>query len=88
MGYEITVGLFFGGLFILTQRIVERRRAAFRAFVYFLIFLLFLRGNLVKENLIGLGIAAIASYLYWLLIGRYNEVLDDEETIKVFGMDD
>lgn len=88
MGYEITIGFFFGVLLIMNQRIVERHRATFRRFIYFLVFLLFMGGQPIRANLFGLGIAIVVSYLFWLLIGRYNPVLNDEEVIKVYGIDD
>jgi hypothetical protein len=45
------------------------------------------RGSLVREIVIGLVLALVISYLFWLLVGRYNPVHSSDE-IRVLGMDD
>jgi len=88
-GYIAIVAAVYTGLLIVSQRIVARHQGSFRNFLIFTVILLFLRMNRFQENIIGLLIAAVIGYLFWLLIGRYNKVgNDDEAGIKVFGLDD
>lgn len=88
-GYIALVAFIFSLLLIVSQRVVARHQGKFRGFVIFTVILLFLRMNRFQENLIGVGIAIVVSYLFWLLIGRYNRMGNqDEENIKVFGLDD
>lgn len=88
-GYIALVAFVFSLLLIVSQRIVTRHQKGFRGFIIFMVILLFLRMNRVQENIIGLLIALVVSYLFWLLIGRYNKVGNaDDEGIKVFGLDD
>ena len=47
-----------------------------------------LRYHLRVEHGIGVGIALVVSFLFWLLLGRYNPVHSADDTIKVYGMND
>lgn len=85
--YIFLIGISFGTLLIIAQRVVPQRRRMTRWFIAGLGLILMLRGNLVTENLIGFGMALFISFLFWLLIGRYNPV-GDADTIKVYGMND
>lgn len=88
-GYIAIVATVYTILLIVSQRIVARHQGMFRGFLIFTVILLFLRLNRVQENIIGLVIALVISYLFWVLIGRYNKVGNaDEEGIKVYGLDD
>jgi hypothetical protein len=88
-GYVLTVAVSIGLLFILSQRVVQRHQKAMRRFTYFVMLLLLYRQNFVWENLTGFAVGSGIAFLFWLLIGRYNKVGDDdEESIKVYGMDD
>ncbi|MCA9905356.1 MAG: hypothetical protein KC547_15985 [Anaerolineae bacterium] len=44
--------------------------------------------NAGGEALLALVLALIVSFVFWLMIGRYNRVKSADETIKVLGMDD
>ncbi|MCL4250190.1 MAG: hypothetical protein KJ065_18725 [Anaerolineae bacterium] len=44
--------------------------------------------NAGGEALLALVLALILSFMFWLLIGRYNRVKSADETIKVLGLDD
>jgi predicted membrane protein len=88
-GYMLAVALSFGLLLILSQRVVQRHRRTFRFFIIAAAILLMIRYEFHLENIIGYVVALFLSFLFWLLIGRYNEVGDDDETgIKVYGLDD
>jgi xanthine/uracil permease len=87
--YVALIASLYGGLLIVSQRIVARHQRKFRNFLFFTVILLFIRMNRVQENIIGLLIALAIGYLFWLLIGRYNKVGNaDEAGIKVYGLDD
>lgn len=86
--YIFLVGFTFGVMLILTQRITNpRQKRLFRGFVVTMAIILMIRYQLQIENLVGYFIAIIISYLFWLLIGRYNPVGNHEE-IKVYGLND
>jgi len=86
-GYVALVAVSFGFLLILGQRIVPRHRKAMRRFTIGLGILLMIRYDLQFENLVGYLFALIISFLFWLLIGRYNAVSDDSG-IKVYRLND
>jgi len=87
-GYALVVATTFSILFILSQRIVRGYKRGFRMFIAFLaIFLFLMQADLIRETLFAYAIALLLSFLFWLLIGRYNPV-GEEDTIKVYGMDD
>lgn len=88
-GYLLSVTLVFTFLLIFSQRIVQRHQRAFRGFVVTMAILLMIRYEFQTENLIAYGISLVISFLFWVLIGRYNKVGNaDEEGIKVYGLDD
>jgi predicted PurR-regulated permease PerM len=88
-GYTALIAFIFSLLLIVSQRVVARHQGKFRSFIFFTVILLFLRMNRFQENLIGIAIALAVSYLFWLLIGRYNKMGNpDAENIKVYGLDD
>lgn len=81
----------FSVLWILAQRISTRHQRMFRVFiVLFAIAWMSMRLNLFFwEMILGITASLMMSFLFWLLIGRYNPVGNkDEEGIKVYGLDD
>lgn len=60
-------------------------------FLLFVILLLFRHNAFLKdfhgETALGIGIGFVVSFLFWLLIGRYNPV-GSSDAIQVIGMDD
>lgn len=87
-GYLLTIASLFTLLGLIAQRMVERHQKGFRRFIYVLAVLALIRGNLMSETLIGFAIAFVINFLFWFLIGRYNKVPNDDEIIKVYGMND
>lgn len=86
--YILLIAITFSLLLIIAQRMIERRRRLMRGFIVSMAILLMIRYELHLENVIGYMIALIMSYLFWLLIGRYNPVGEGDDAIKVFGLDD
>jgi hypothetical protein len=87
-GYIILIAILFGFLLIWAQRIEEKTRRTVRRFIALLAFILWVwRWHLRTEHVLGLVLALFVSFLFWLLIGRYNPVGNSDE-IKVFGMND
>jgi Ca2+/Na+ antiporter len=86
-GYLLVVGIAFGLLLILSQRIVPRHKRMFRGFLVFMAIFLMIRYEYQLETLLGYVFAIFLSFLFWLLIGRYNPVNDKDE-IKVYGLND
>ena len=85
------VFIVFSVLWILAQRISTRHQRVFRIFIIlFAIAWMSMRLNLFFwELILGISASLVMSFLFWLLIGRYNPVGNrDEEGIKVFGLDD
>ena len=88
--FFLLTGLFLF-LLILFQRIDYRKR---RIVLLTLIPVYILTYNYVnyrgvhREALLALAVAALVSFLFWLLIGRYNRVKSADETIQVLGLDD
>lgn len=88
-GYVTLVTIVFSILLILAQRIAKRHQRMFYGFVVSMSILLMIRYEQQFENIIGYIIALFVSFIFWLLIGRYNPVGDeDNESIKVYGLDD
>jgi amino acid permease len=89
-GSLILLTLSFTLIFILIQRSEASRRRVVM-FCMFLVILLIVwyvnQVNLQGEALLGFIIGAILSFLFWLLIGRYNPVGSSDD-IHVLGMDD
>ena len=78
-------------LLIMIQR-TEAKRRRLAIFMVALALLLirhnaFLKGDLHEETLLAVVIGFALSFLFWLLIGRYNPVKSDEP-VKIMGMDD
>jgi flagellar biosynthesis protein FliR len=86
-GYLLLVGISFGILLILSQRIVPRHKRMFRGFIVTMAIFLMIRYEYHLETLLGYVLAIFLSFLFWLLIGRYNPVNDKDE-IKVYGLND
>lgn len=86
-GYFFTIVTTFTVLSLFIQRMAEGRKRGFRWFTIFIFLLLLVRGNLFAENVLGFLTGNLVGFLFWLLIGRYNPVGNDEE-IKVYGLDD
>ncbi|MGB7337640.1 MAG: hypothetical protein WBC91_02025 [Phototrophicaceae bacterium] len=81
----------FSFLWILAQRISARHQRMFRIFIIiFAIGWMSMRLNLFFwEMIFGVIASLVMSFLFWLLIGRYNPVGNEDETaIKVYGLDD
>lgn len=81
----------FSILWIMGQRIARRHQRTFRiVIILFAASWFWLRATLYfREMVIGVIASLILSFLFWLLIGRYNPAGDkDEEAIKVYGLDD
>lgn len=88
-GYISIVTIFFTFLLIVSQRIVVRHKKNFRGFIVFLGILLMIRYEFQFDTLVAYGIALFLGFLFWLLIGRYNQVNnEDVDGIKVYGLDD
>ena len=81
----------FGIMLLLIQRSEAKRRLL-------VVFVMLLPAELIRrfaiirgvgsEALVGLIIALVLNFLFWLLIGRYNPVRKSDEEIRVIGMDD
>ncbi|MEM9952018.1 MAG: hypothetical protein AAF846_10480 [Chloroflexota bacterium] len=81
----------FSLLWIISQRMSRRHQGTFRIFiVIFAIGWASMRFSLFPwEMVLGILSSLIFSFLFWLLIGRYNPVGNEDETgIKVYGLDD
>ena len=78
-------------LFILIQRTDPKRRRLSIAFVILCLFIIrhntVMKRDLHEETLFAFILGVLASGLFWLLIGRYNPV-DNNDEIQVMGMDD
>lgn len=89
-GYLLLLALVFGFLFILYQRTEARKRRI--TLLLNLLVLVVVGVNSVARERIGemaggLLLALFVSWLFWLVIGRYNPVGSSDE-IQVIGMDD
>lgn len=83
--------LTFSFLWIIAQRIAKRHQRIFRIFiVLFAMGWLWMRLRLFFwEMVLGIVLSLLVSFIFRLLIGRYNPVGNaDEEHIKVYGLDD
>ena len=90
IGSLILLSLSFAVIFILLQR-SEAKRRRIVIFCMFLVILLIVwyagMTNLQREALFGFIMGLIFSFLFWVLIGRYNPV-GSSDNIHVLGMDD
>ncbi len=88
--FFLLLGLFLF-LMILFQRIDYKKR---RIVLLTLIPVYIFTWNYIQfrgvqgEAVLAFAIAALASFLFWLLIGRYNRVKSADDTIQVLGLDD
>lgn len=100
VGRETEITMDTGSLVLLTLSftilfiIVQRAEASRKRIVRFIVFLLVLfiawyahMTELQSEAVFGFVIGAVLSFLFWLLIGRYNPVGSSDD-IRVLGMDD
>ena len=90
IGSLILLALSFSVLFIMVQRAEAKRKRIVRITVILLILFMIWYANttnLQSEALVGFIIALIISFLFWLLVGRYNPV-GSSDAIRVLGMDD
>jgi Ca2+/Na+ antiporter len=84
----LLIGVTFGLLLILSQRVITKRKRMFRGFIVtWWLFFLLCRTDGQAESFLGFIMAVFISFVYWLLIGRYNPVNDKDE-IKVYGLND
>lgn len=79
-----------GLLFLIIQRAEPKKRLI--VFLTFSILFALIRDwvmsrDAVKEGWVGLILAILLNFLFWVLIGRYNPVRSSDE-IKVLGLDD
>lgn len=86
-GYVTLVGISFGLLLILSQRVVPGRKRLFRGFIVTMALFLMIRYQYQWETLLGYVFALFLSFLFWILIGRYNPVAEKSD-IVVYGLND
>jgi hypothetical protein len=90
-GYFFNVFIVFSILWIVGQRVAVRHRRGFRiAVILFAALWLWWRFQLFPWEMVwALMASLLVSFVFWLLIGRYNPVgNEDDEKIKVYGLDD
>jgi len=90
IGSLILLALSFTVLFIMIQRAEAKRKRIVRIMVILLILLIVWYANMTRlqsEALVGFMIAVVVSFLFWVLVGRYNPVGSSDD-IHVLGMDD
>ncbi len=89
-GIVLLLILSFGTILLVIQRTEARRRRVVMGIMFLVLLVL---GWLINirvawgEAVIGLVIAAILNFLFYVLIGRYNPVGSSDD-IRVLGMDD
>jgi uncharacterized membrane protein HdeD (DUF308 family) len=93
MDWGLFLLLLFGFLvvFMLLQRTDPKRR--FWVIVFAVLVLELARRfvwfrNVHTEGWVALIAAAVVSFVFWLIIGRYNPPKSTDESIKVYGLDD
>jgi hypothetical protein len=89
-GSLILLTLSFTVLFIMVQRAEAKRKRIVRITAILLVLFIVWYANMTSlqsEALVGFIISVIFSFLFWLLIGRYNPVGSSDD-IRVLGMDD
>lgn len=78
----------FAFLMIFWQRVEASRKRLARWFLIIVgVILMLYYTHLRRETVVAFLIALFVSFLFWLLIGRYNPV-GSSDSIKVYGMDD
>lgn len=89
-GIVLLLVLSFGTVLLVIQRTEARRRRVVMGIMFLVLLVL---GWLINirgawgEAVVGLVIAAILNFLFYVLIGRYNPVGSSDD-IHVLGMDD
>lgn len=89
-GSLLLLSISFFLVFFFIQRAEARRRRIVIFAMLLVIALIVWYANttsLQREALVGFFIGLILSFLFWILIGRYNPV-GSSDSIKVLGMDD
>jgi hypothetical protein len=74
----------------MVQRAEAKRKKIVRTIAILLVLFMAWYANttsLQSEALVGFIIAVVISFLFWLLVGRYNPV-GSSDAIRVLGMDD
>jgi hypothetical protein len=90
IGSLILLALSFTILFVMVQRAEAKRKRIVRITAILLVLFMLWYANttsLQSEALVGFIIALVISFLFWLLVGRYNPV-GSSDAIRVLGMDD
>lgn len=89
-GYTVFFMMIFTGLLLIVQRTEDRRRRVSWAIFWLLALMIrhlaFLRDT-HSETLVAFLGGLFLSFLFWLLIGRYNPV-GSSDSIQVIGLDD
>ena len=88
-GLLILTGL-YTALLLLVFRVEAKHRRIVTLSVLLGLFMVYqfsLGHNAETEGWVGLVLALILNFLFWVLIGRYNPPRSDDE-IKVIGLDD
>lgn len=89
-GSLVLLALSFTVVFIMVQRAEVKRKRIVRVIALLLVLFMIWYANITRlqsEALVAFIIAVVLSFLFWLLIGRYNPVGSSDE-IRVLGMDD
>jgi hypothetical protein len=89
-GSLILLALSFTTLFIVVQRAEAKRKRIVRFTVILLILFIAWYAtmtNLQREALVGFIIGSVISFLFYVLVGRYNPVGSSDD-IRVLGLDD
>jgi hypothetical protein len=90
VGSLLLLMLSFTVLFVMVQRAEVKRKRIVRYIVVLLILFIAWYANttnLQREAIFGFIFAVVISFLFWLLVGRYNPVGSSDD-IRVLGMDD
>ena len=85
----ITASVALSLIFLQRTEKTKRRIVASLVIICFVAIrhLAFLKNDLHEETLLGFIFGTIVSWLFWLLLGKYNPV-GSSDNIKVIGMDD
>ena len=89
--YVALIALTVALLLVMIQRTEPARRRLVTGFVAISLLVIrhnaFLKGDLHEETVLAFAFALLLSFIFWLLIGRYNPV-QSEDHVQVIGMDD
>jgi len=89
-GSLVLLTLSFIILFIMVQRAEARRKRIVRFIVFLLVLFIIWYANMTSlqsEALVSFIVGVVVSFLFWVLVGRYNPVGSSDD-IRVLGMDD